>query len=59
MSYKTLTLDEEAHTVAKIAASSEKMSLKDWVERAIYEALDTNGKRLTDSRPSYETRTEV
>lgn len=55
MTYTTMNLDKEIHRQAKIAATIEGMTLKDWVERAILAALDGNGKRLVDTRASYET----
>ena len=53
MSYTTMNLDKEIHRQAKIAATIEGITLKDWVERAIKAALDGNGKRLVDTAAAY------
>ena len=52
---KFIRIDENLHLQTKIAATLEGISIKEWTERALRHALDGNGKRLTDTRVSYET----
>jgi hypothetical protein len=60
MSYQPVAISAEMHYKAKKAALDEGMTLKDWVERAIRDALDgTNGKRLVDSHQPYHVETET
>jgi len=57
--YEKLNIEANLHREVKIAAAVNGETMRAFAERALRHALDGNGKRLTDSRPSYETRTEV